>query len=77
MDWMKNTPQELREEWHQILRTARPGARIIFRSASVTPEQIPDFAARQLRFNPITASLHLLDRVGTYGSFHMAIVGSA
>src|SRR5262249_18396263 len=42
MDWMKNSPDELREEWQQILRTARPGARIIFRSASVTPDQIPE-----------------------------------
>jgi S-adenosylmethionine-diacylglycerol 3-amino-3-carboxypropyl transferase len=77
MDWMKNSPDELREEWQQILRTARPGARIIFRSAAVTPAQIPDFAARKLRFNPVAASLHLLDRVGTYGSFHMATVASA
>src|SRR5262249_14596877 len=77
MDWMKNSPDELREEWQQILRTARPGASIIIRSASVTPDQIPEFPARNLQFNPITASLHLLDRVGTYGSFHMAVVGSA
>ena len=77
MDWMKDSAEELREEWHQILRTARPGARIIFRSASASPDQIPDFALRKLQFNPVTSSLHLLDRVGTYGSFNMATVGSA
>ena len=74
MDWMKNSPAELREEWNQILRTSRPGARIIFRSAGVSPDQIPDFAVEQLEFSPIPSTLHAFDRVGTYGSFHMATV---
>src|SRR5262249_53456014 len=41
MDWMKDNPEDLSEEWRQILRTSRPGARIIFRSAAVSPSQIP------------------------------------
>jgi S-adenosylmethionine-diacylglycerol 3-amino-3-carboxypropyl transferase len=74
MDWMKNSPAELREEWNEILRTSRPGARIIYRSAAVSPDQIPDFAVGQLEFSPVASTLHAFDRVGTYGSFHMATV---
>jgi S-adenosylmethionine-diacylglycerol 3-amino-3-carboxypropyl transferase len=77
MDWMKHNQAELREEWQQILRTARPGARIIFRSAALSSQHIPDFAVKSLRFSPVTAQLHLADRVGTYGSFHMATVAPA
>src|SRR5262249_19718702 len=30
MDWLTNSPEELSKEWQEILRTAQPGARIIF-----------------------------------------------
>src|SRR5262249_30568035 len=77
MDWMENNQSELQDEWRQILRTARPDARIIFRSAAVSGNPVPDFAIDKLRFDPQASALHQQDRVGTYGSFHLAKVSLA
>ncbi len=75
-DWLASHDVEgLREEWDLILRNSRPGTRILMRSASPEIDFIPSAVRDQLRFFPeLTARLHLLDRVGTYGSTLLAEV---
>jgi S-adenosylmethionine-diacylglycerol 3-amino-3-carboxypropyl transferase len=73
MDWLASTPALIEEEWEQILRRAAPGARVIFRSAAQDESFLPSSVRRRLSFDPDRASkLHARDRVGTYGSFHIA-----
>ncbi|MDZ7715055.1 MAG: BtaA family protein [Balneolaceae bacterium] len=77
MDWMANTkPGMLAMEWELILKNARPGARILFRSAGKTNNFLPDFVFDYVNFNhkELTHKLHQKDRVGTYGSTHLGIV---
>ncbi|HLH29889.1 MAG TPA: BtaA family protein [Terriglobia bacterium] len=75
MDWLSTQPRILEEEWRWIIDRAEPGARIIYRSGSVTCNYIPEFALRRLRFqSDKTRALHGRDRVGTYASFHFATV---
>ena len=84
MDWMSSYhPRALDEEWTAIFARARPGARIIFRSAHARPAYIAAvrIGARRL---PLTERLHFhdglaralqpLDRVHTYAGFHIADV---
>ncbi|MBN2733080.1 MAG: BtaA family protein [Balneolaceae bacterium] len=75
-DWLANQqPQKLEEEWKLILSNARAGAKILFRSAGQTRSFIPDFVHSHVSFDDdITRQLHTKDRVGTYGSTHLAIV---
>lgn len=75
-DWLAGNQQpELAEEWQLILRHAKPGAKILFRSASSTRSFIPEFVNNHVHFaDSKTQSLHSQDRVGTYGSTHLAIV---
>jgi len=90
MDWMASrAPEALREEWELILERAAPGARIIFRSGAVRPaflEEVrvarPGEAPRGLREHlvfdgALAGELQRFDRVGTYGSFHIAEVRAA
>jgi S-adenosylmethionine-diacylglycerol 3-amino-3-carboxypropyl transferase len=85
MDWMSQPEHEaaLSEEWSQIARTARRGARVIFRSASATADYLDRVQVRRgsgtrllralLAFNRTLAeALHSLDRVCIYRSFHIA-----
>ena len=76
-DWLAHhAPAALAEEWALILRTAAPGARILMRSAGPDVAFVPDAARRRIRFCPeLTEPLHAADRVGTYGSQHLAVVG--
>jgi S-adenosylmethionine-diacylglycerol 3-amino-3-carboxypropyl transferase len=77
MDWLSTQPRLLEQEWRCIMDRAEPGARIIYRSGSVTCNYIPDFALQRLQFeSDKTQTLHGYDRVGTYGSFHFATVTS-
>ena len=75
-DWMAwKDPVGLREEWDLILSCSRPGTRILMRSAGPDCSFIPAEVLRRLRFRPDrTEPLHRLDRVGTYGSLHLAEV---
>lgn len=75
-DWLANhSPDALEEEWRLILKNSRPGTRILFRSAGVSIDFLPDFIHHHVRFMPgLTEPLHKRDRVGTYGSTHLAIV---
>lgn len=75
-DWLAwNHPAALIEEWELILSNSRPGTKILMRSAGLDLGFIPQQILERLRFDDErTARLHLLDRVGTYGSTHFAEV---
>ena len=75
-DWLANHNLEgLREEWDLLLQNSRPGTRILLRSASPEVDFIPAPVRDRLKFFPdLTESLHLQDRVGTYGSTVLAEV---
>jgi S-adenosylmethionine-diacylglycerol 3-amino-3-carboxypropyl transferase len=70
-DWMD--AEALSALWAQMTRTARPGARAIFRTAGATPP----FAGAEgawtswRRLEELSASLHRRDRSGIYGGFHV------
>jgi S-adenosylmethionine-diacylglycerol 3-amino-3-carboxypropyl transferase len=84
MDWMSfKNPQALTEEWNTILDKARPGARVIFRSAGLRVSYLDHLCVRWrrqetelgrlLHYHPdLAATLHAKDRVHTYGSFYIA-----
>lgn len=75
-DWLAaHDPVALREEWELILQNCARGAKVLLRSAGLTAGFIPDDIRDQLRFHPtVTTELHAQDRVGTYGSTHLAEV---
>lgn len=75
-DWLAwHDHQALREEWRLILRNSRPGTKILLRSAGPDLSFLPEPVMRKLRFFPeLTKPLHQMDRVGTYGSLHLAEV---
>jgi S-adenosylmethionine-diacylglycerol 3-amino-3-carboxypropyl transferase len=75
-DWMASKdPAGLREEWELILACSRPGTRVLLRSAGLDCSFIPAEILSRLRFHPErTEPLHRIDRVGTYGSLHLAEV---
>jgi S-adenosylmethionine-diacylglycerol 3-amino-3-carboxypropyl transferase len=73
MDWLARAPDLLAEEWDRIFATAGPGARVIFRSGGPDERFLPVSVLRRLLFERERAErLHRQDRVGTYGSFHIA-----
>ncbi len=76
-DWMAwYDPEGLVREWSLILANSTPGTRILIRSAGPDLGFLPDFVKPWLRFRPdLTAPRHGSDRVGTYGSLHLAEVG--
>lgn len=75
-DWLADKNNDLlQEEWRLILKNARPGAKILFRSAGTHCRFLPDFVFRQVRFHHEDAQrLHTRDRVGTYGATFLAEV---
>jgi S-adenosylmethionine-diacylglycerol 3-amino-3-carboxypropyl transferase len=78
MDWMARAPGLLEEEWRQIFAAAAPGARVIFRSGGRDAAFLPVRVAERLVFDrPRAQALHRQDRVGTYGSFHIARIALA
>ena len=72
-DWMSD--DELTALWRQITRTARPGARVIFRTAaapSLLPGRIPSALLDQWEYAEETSqALHRRDRSAIYGGFHL------
>ncbi|MYL82447.1 DUF3419 family protein [Desulfovibrio aerotolerans] len=76
-DWLAHhNPQALAEEWDGIFAAAAPQAKLLMRSAGLDVSFVPDAARQRLRFLPeLTQPLHAADRVGTYGSQHLAVVG--
>ena len=75
-DWMAyHEPDALDEEWDLIFKNSLPGTKVLFRSASSNADFIPESARKLLRFRQdLTEPLHEHDRVGTYGSLHLAEV---
>jgi S-adenosylmethionine-diacylglycerol 3-amino-3-carboxypropyl transferase len=86
-DWLSTVAggRELSREWTSILRAARPsGARVLYRSAGLRSDFVDDVTATMpsgescrignvLQYDrPLARQLHVLDRVHTYGSFHVA-----
>ena len=72
-DWMNDA--ELTALWTQITRTARPGARVIFRTAAderLLPGRIPAAILDQWRYEEATSrDLCARDRSSIYGGFHL------
>lgn len=75
-DWLAwHNPQALHEEWQLVLANSQPGSKILMRSAGNDVNFIPASIRACLRFFPeLTEPLHHQDRVGTYGSLHLAEV---
>jgi S-adenosylmethionine-diacylglycerol 3-amino-3-carboxypropyl transferase len=75
-DWLAwHHPEALQDEWYLILENSRPGSKILMRSAGNDVCFIPETVRSSLKFFPdLTESLHRQDRVGTYGSLHLAEV---
>ena len=72
-DWMNDT--DLNALWAQISRTARPGARVIFRTAADEPllpgRLNPDTLDLWRKDEARSAALHARDRSAIYGGFHL------
>jgi S-adenosylmethionine-diacylglycerol 3-amino-3-carboxypropyl transferase len=72
-DWM--TDEQLSANWTEIVRTSKPGSRVIFRTAgeeTILPGRIPDEILS--RFSYDAAACHemtLRDRSSIYGGFHL------
>jgi S-adenosylmethionine-diacylglycerol 3-amino-3-carboxypropyl transferase len=75
-DWLAwHDPAAILAEWDQIFRNSRPGAKILLRSAGSDLSFLPPAVTARLRWFPeATRMAHRLDRVGTYGSLHLAEV---
>ncbi|MCB1509607.1 MAG: DUF3419 family protein [Hyphomicrobiaceae bacterium] len=71
-DWM--TTDILTDLWTQIERTARPGARVIFRTAgeeSILPGRVPDEILAKFTYDEAYCrDLNTKDRSSIYGGFH-------
>jgi S-adenosylmethionine-diacylglycerol 3-amino-3-carboxypropyl transferase len=74
-DWMRDG--DLDALWRQITRTARPGARVIFRTAGVDtilPGRVSDETLRQWDYRrEESAELTKADRSAIYGGFHLYV----
>jgi len=75
-DWLAwHQPQALAAEWRAIFAHSRPGTKILMRSAGFDLNFVPAAVKARLKFFPeLTEPLHQQDRVGTYGSLHLAEV---
>ena len=75
-DWM--TDAQLNALWSSIARTARPGARVIFRTAaseSVLPGRIDEAILSRLTYEAERSrKLGAADRSSIYGGFHVYVV---
>ncbi len=74
-DWMDD--EALNSLWREITRTARPGARVIFRTAgeeSILPGRVADDTLNQWTYDAAkSAEIHAKDRSAIYGGFHLYI----
>ncbi len=72
-DWMND--RQLSDLWAQITRTAKPGARVIFRTAgidTILPGRISQSTlARWTYHAQRSQALHARDRSAIYGGFHL------
>jgi len=72
-DWMNKA--QLTALWEQVLRTARPGARVVFRTAgeeSPLPKALPVDILNRWNYNPDSSNeMVARDRSSIYGGFHV------
>lgn len=75
-DWLAwHKPEVIEQEWRLILKSSRPGSKVLMRSAVQEINFLPDFVKASLRFYPaLTTPLHPRDRVGIYSSLHLGEV---
>jgi S-adenosylmethionine-diacylglycerol 3-amino-3-carboxypropyl transferase len=75
-DWM--TDEQLTALWTEIARTARPGARVIFRTAgeeTILPGRIPDAILNRFSYDAEACrALTNKDRSSIYGGFHLYVL---
>ncbi len=75
-DWM--TDAQINALWREITRTARPGARVIFRTAaepSLLPGRLdPALLARWRYEEEVSRSCTQRDRSAIYGGFHLYVL---
>jgi S-adenosylmethionine-diacylglycerol 3-amino-3-carboxypropyl transferase len=76
-DWMSDL--QLNDLWSEITRTARPGARVIFRTAaepSLLPGRVDEPVLAQWRYETeASRDLTRRDRSAIYGGFHLYVFG--
>ena len=76
-DWMSDL--QLNDLWREITRTARPGARVIFRTAaepSLLPGRVDEPVLAQWRYETeVSRDLTRRDRSAIYGGFHLYVFG--
>jgi S-adenosylmethionine-diacylglycerol 3-amino-3-carboxypropyl transferase len=68
------TDAQLAALWTQITRTARPGARVLFRTGGapdILPGRVPDDLLRRWSYQPQSRSLWERDRSAIYGGVHL------
>jgi S-adenosylmethionine-diacylglycerol 3-amino-3-carboxypropyl transferase len=74
-DWM--TDAQLNALWREICRTARPGARVVFRTAaaaSILPGRVEQAVLARWRYDDEqSAMLTARDRSAIYGGFHLYV----
>lgn len=72
-DWM--TDAQLTELWSEIVRTAKPGARVIFRTAgedTILPGRVPSVILDRFQYDAdYGRSMTDKDRSSIYGGFHL------
>jgi S-adenosylmethionine-diacylglycerol 3-amino-3-carboxypropyl transferase len=72
-DWM--TDEQLTALWTEISKSARPGARVIFRTAgieTILPGRIPDDILARFSYDPEESkTMTARDRSSIYGGFHV------
>jgi S-adenosylmethionine-diacylglycerol 3-amino-3-carboxypropyl transferase len=77
-DWM--TDVQLEEFWTEIVRTVRPGARVIFRTAgeeTILPGRVPDAILSRFSYNrEFCRELTAKDRSSIYGGFHSYVLNA-
>jgi S-adenosylmethionine-diacylglycerol 3-amino-3-carboxypropyl transferase len=75
-DWMND--ETLTQLWTEITRTARPGARVIFRTAgeaTILPGRIPDAVLGRWRYEEASSRAWTMqDRSAVYGGFHLYVL---
>lgn len=78
-DWMNDA--DLTALWTQITRTARPGARVIFRTAAderLLPGRVPASILAPWRYEEARSrELGARDRSSIYGAFHLHVLPGA
>ena len=75
-DWMSDT--QLTELWTEITRTARPGARVLFRTAaeeSLLPGRLPDALLGRWDYRAEESrGFTARDRSSIYGGVHLYVL---